>query len=521
MSEPNFPTPEELQKKLSEFMKNQFGEHVSIQTNLAPQQDEAAESDRTPDEPAAFAFDHLPRDIKAYLDRFVIKQDEAKKVLAIAVCDHYNNVNHVRELEARDEKRARELEYAKQNVILIGPTGVGKTYLIKHVAELIGVPFVKADATKFSETGYVGGDVEDLVRDLVQKAGGDVGLAQYGIIYIDEIDKIAAASNAGGRDVSGRGVQTTLLKLMEETDVPLRNPMDIQGQLQAAMEFQKSGGKPKRETINTRHVLFIVSGAFEKLKSVIEQRVKQSRIGFTAAPAGDVEDIELFKKATTRDFIDYGFEPEFIGRLPVRVVCEELTVPDLFQIMKRSEGSIIRQYERAFRAYGIEVFFEDEALWRIAQLAAEEKTGARGLLTVCEKILRQFKYELPGSGVKRFSVDATLIDEPAAVLKKLLEIGHHEKQEALAAIAREFAQRFTEKHHVRIEFSDDALARLVARAEHEQTHMRDLCERLFKDYEFGLRLAQGSGETLILTAEAIDEPDKFLSEWLVKAYRKG
>ena len=161
---------------------------------------------------------------------------------------------------------------------LVGPTGVGKTYLIKHIAELINVPFVKADATKFSETGYVGGDVEDLVRELVQKADGDVNLAQFGIIYIDEIDKIAAAAgNLIGRDVSGRGVQTTLLKLMEETEVPLRSMNDLQGQLQAAFEFQKRG-KAKRETINTRHILFVVSGAFERLKQQVSRRISQGRL---------------------------------------------------------------------------------------------------------------------------------------------------------------------------------------------------------------------------------------------------
>lgn len=522
MSDPKFPTPEELQQKLNDFMKNQFGSHVSVSTHLQaePEEDTSGQSETAEREDAPFEFKHLPRDIKAHLDRFVIRQDDAKKVLSIAVCDHYNNVNFMRDLAARDARKARETEYAKGNVILIGPTGVGKTYLIKHIAELIGVPFVKADATKFSETGYVGGDVEDLVRDLVHTANGDVTLAQYGIIYIDEIDKIASAPNLQGRDVSGRGVQTTLLKLMEETEVPVRNPMDIQGHLQAALEFQRSGSKARRETINTRHILFIVSGAFDKLKAVIERRVKQSRIGFgVEASRSDVLEAQLFNQVTTRDFIEYGFEPEFIGRLPVRVVCEDLTADDLFEIMKRSEGSIIRQYERAFRSYGIEVFFEDEALRRIAQLAAEEKTGARGLLTVCERILRPFKYELPGAGVTRFTVDVAHIEDPEQTLRKLLALGHQEKEKALADVAREWAQRLTERSNVRIEFSGDALARLVARCEAENVHMRELCDRLFKDFGFGLKLAQGSGETLLLMADAIENPDRFLSDWLVKAYR--
>jgi endopeptidase Clp ATP-binding regulatory subunit ClpX len=424
MSDPKIPSPEEIQEKLTEFMQSNFGDHVSVTTDVMTAHEETGSAEFNATEPdKAFEFNFLPRDIKAWLDRFVIKQDEAKKVLSIAVCDHYNNVNHVRELEAGpDADKAREIEYSKQNVILIGPTGVGKTYLIKHIADLIGVPFVKADATKFSETGYVGGDVEDLARDLVHKAGGDIAKAQFGIIYIDEIDKIASASNSQGRDVSGRGVQTTLLKLMEETEVPLCNPMDIRGQLQAAMDFQR-GKKPERETINTRHILFIVSGAFDKLKSLVERRLRKGEIGFSAQPSGLVLDNELFKLVSTRDFIEYGFEPEFIGRLPVRVVCEELTVDDLFEIMKRSEGSIIRQYERAFRAYGIEVHFEDEALRSIAALAALEQTGARGLLTVCERILRNFKYELPGSGVVRFTVNAGLIENPGAALKRLLEEG--------------------------------------------------------------------------------------------------
>ena len=175
-----------------------------------------------------------------------------------------------------------------------------------------------------------------------------------------------------GRDVSGRGVQTTLLKLMEETDVPLRSANDLQAQLQAAFEFQRRGGKAKRETISTRHILFVVSGAFERLKQQVSRRLTQGQIGFNAEPR-QVMDNELFQFVTTQDFIEYGFEPEFIGRLPVRVVCEELSADDLYKIMKFSEGSILRQYERAFRAYGIEISFEDEALRLIADSGGERE----------------------------------------------------------------------------------------------------------------------------------------------------
>src|SRR3954462_1883402 len=449
-SPPQFPSPEELKSKITDFMKQNFGDHVSVATITEPEQ-ATAEEDEKPAKIEEFEFHLLPRDIKAHLDRFVIKQEEAKKVLAIAVCDHYNHANYLRRLEREDPTRAEEIEYIKQNVILVGPTGVGKTYLIKHIADLIKVPFVKADATKFSETGYVGGDVEDLVRELVDKADGDVQLAQFGIIYIDEIDKLAAAGNMVGRDVSGRGVQTTLLKLMEETDVPLRSANDLQAQLQAAFEFQRRGGKAKRETISTRHILFVVSGAFERLKQQVSRRLTQGQIGFNAEPRL-LMDNELFQFVGTEDFIEYGFEPKFIGRLPVRVVCEELSAEDLYQIMRYSEGSILRQYERAFAAYGIEISFEDEALHLIAEAAAKEKTGARGLLTVLEKLFRDFKYHLAGSGLTQLRVSSELVREPERVLERLMAEGHRQEEVGLEKSALAFAAEFEKTHGLKLRF---------------------------------------------------------------------
>src|SRR5438477_7606935 len=516
---PPFPSPEELKAKITEFMKQNFGDRVAVTTFAEPEPAPAADEEKPKKtEHREFVFNCLPRDIKAHLDRFVIKQEEAKKVLSIAVCDHYNHAKYLRALEKNDPRRAEETEYIKQNVILVGPTGVGKTYLIKHIADLIKVPFVKADATKFSETGYVGGDVEDLVRELVHKGNGDVNLAQFGIIYIDEIDKIASAGNLIGRDVSGRGVQTTLLKLMEETEVPVRSMNDLQAQLQAAFEFQRRG-KAKRDTINTRHILFVVSGAFEKLKEQVARRVRHGQIGFSAQPI-QVMDNELFQHVTTQDFIEYGFEPEFIGRLPVRVVCEDLDAKDLFDIMKYSDGSLLRQYERAFRAYGIEISFEDEALQPIADAAAKEKTGARGLLTVFEKLFRDYKYYLAGSGLSQLRVTVDLVREPQRVLERLMAEGHKQEGKALEAGVRAYVDKFQREHGIEIVFDETAMTCLVERAQTERMTMTDLCAHLFKDYQFGLSLIKkNTAKTqFILNAAAIDAPDKFLSDLVVQSY---
>lgn len=512
----NTPSPDEIQRKLSEFVKSQYGDKV-VFANVPPQTEssQTGEGGAEPREKPknSFEFDFKPKDIKAYLDRFVIQQDDAKKVLSIAVCDHYNHVKRVEAGEALGE-------YSKQNVILLGPTGVGKTYLIRCIASLIGVPFVKGDATKFSETGYVGGDVEDLIRELVQRADGDVKLAQYGIIYIDEIDKIATPPNILGRDVSGRGVQTNLLKLMEETEVPLRSPTDIQAQLQAAFEFQRRG-KVKRETLNTRHILFIVSGAFDKIEDIVRARLREAHIGFAADTRTEVPDAQLYRQVSTGDFIKFGFEPEFIGRLPVRVVCDELGVDDLYHILKNSEGSIIRQYEASFAAFGIGVIFSDDGLRAIAEQAAKEKTGARGLVTVCERVLREYKYELPSSPVKQFVVNRAVAERPLEEMQRILHNQDFEERLVLREMAFEWAERFSQKHHLRLRFEDAAVDALVSRAQEKKKSVRDFCNELFKDYEFGLGLIRkNNAQTeFTLPAAAVEDPDKFLSDLVVASYR--
>lgn len=520
-------SPEEVTKKLEDFIKNTLGGQVlftRIDGTGGRRTEEDEEKTETPVRERSsetFEFSYKPADIKAHLDRFVIRQDEAKKVLATAVCDHYHHARMLRDDRESDTLGPR-LEFSKQNVIIIGPTGVGKTYLVKHIADLIGVPFVKADATKFSETGYVGADVDDLVRDLVAKANGDIELAEHGIIYLDEIDKLSSGPERLGRDVSGRGVQTALLKLMEETEVQLYAPNDIRSQMQ--MMFDTRKGRTGREVVNTRNILFIVSGAFNGLEKLIEKRTNRKSIGFVAEAREHAPE-HLFREARTKDFIDYGFEAEFIGRLPVRVVCDSLTADDMFQIMKNSEGSLIRQYEREFAAYGVKAVFEDDALHEIASRAEEEKTGARGLVTAWERVLRDFKFEVPSLELPEIRIDGALVKNPAqAIMRYRNEAANIEMKlgEAHAGEVRAFAERLQREHGFTLEFDAHAAGAIAARAQREGMSVEAMCTKLFKDYPFGLKLVtRSTGAThFTITTDAVANPDKFVSDLVVSACRQ-
>ena len=316
---------------------------------------------------------------------------------------------------------------------------------IKLIANKIRVPFVKGDATKFSETGYVGGDVEDLVRDLVREANGDIELAQYGIIYIDEIDKIASNRNIIGVDVSRSGVQRALLKPMEETEVDLKVPHDPISMIQEIERFRKTGKRDKR-AVNTNNILFIMSGAFGDLTRIVKKRIVDQEIGFGAKIKDSRDDTDILKHVKSEDLIEFGFESEFVGRLPVRAVFEKLTEDDLFEILKNPSNPIILGKKLDFAAYGIDIKFEDKALRILAKNAFNENTGARGLVSAVEGALLLFEKKLPSSDIKKFSVTASVIEDPEKSLETLMASSNHIKAnetfEKLLFEEKEFIKKY-------------------------------------------------------------------------------
>jgi endopeptidase Clp ATP-binding regulatory subunit ClpX len=412
------PDQKELEKELNQYLEKKYGDRVKLVVStfmpkVAPEQGAGQEHQ----EKRAFSgihFDMKPEELITYLNSFIVKQDEAKEILATKICTHYNKITF-----GQARPSAQGVGHIKNNIIMLGPTGVGKTYMIKLIAAKLGVPFVKGDATKFSETGYVGGDVEDLVRDLVHEADGDIDLAQYGIIYVDEIDKIASAGNILGPDVSRTGVQRALLKPMEETEVDLRVPHDPVSQMEALEHYRRTG-KRERKTVNTKNILFIVSGAFGGLDDLIKKRLRRQGLGFGAEISSNDQRNAFLPFANAEDLIEYGFESEFIGRLPVTAVFRELEIEDLYHILKNPQSPIIASKKRDFLSYGIDLKFEDRALWALAEMAYQQRTGARGLISAIERVLLKFERSLPSTDVMRLVVTEEMVADPEMSLGELL-----------------------------------------------------------------------------------------------------
>ena len=572
----------EIQKDLSDYLTKKYGRKIQF-AGFGPIPEPAGEKVEEDEKEkkvdlSAIHFDMKPEELKAYLDEYLVRQDDAKEVLATKICTHFNRIK-MYELNRKD-KRSDSVGEIKNNIIMIGPTGVGKTFLVKLIARKIGVPFVKGDATKFSETGYVGGDVDDLVRDLVYEAKGNIELAEYGIIYLDEVDKIAASSNLVGPDVSRSGVQRALLKPMEETEVELKVPHDPVSQMEALMEFQKTGKREKKK-INTRHILFIMSGAFNGLDEIVKKRLNRQGIGFGAEIRSKDEKVQYLKKVKAEDLIEYGFESEFIGRLPVLTVFEHLEVEDLYKILRNPKSPIVIGKKRDFKAYGIHLQFEDEALREIAESAFQERTGARGLVSAVERVLLKFEHTLPSTNIRHLVVTRAIVDDPAGELKKILDHPDDPGQEeafrrllleeeknleemlrrkatewqerygirfseqriqlitrrsaetqtdvegaveeiwAIHETAREFAEKFSGRNDLEMSFTEEAIDRLVEKVWEDGLEPADYLGRSFQNYEHGLKLIRektGKREFLI-SAEGMENPEQFLNGMIQETYR--
>ena len=347
-----------------------------------------------------------PKEIKQVLDDYVIGQEEAKIILSVAVYNHYKRISHEESIKNKDD----DVEIQKSNILLLGPTGCGKTLLASTLARILNVPFAIADATTLTEAGYVGEDVENILLKLIQAADGDVAKAERGIIYIDEIDKITRKSENPSitRDVSGEGVQQALLKIVEGTI--------------ASVPPQGGRKHPHQELIqiNTNNILFICGGAFEGLENIIKERTGKKSIGFgtNIQSTKEVSRYKVFEELLPQDLLKFGLIPEFIGRLPIVATLKELDKDALKQILVEPKNSLVKQYKKLFEIDDVELVFKDEAIEEIVNKAQERKTGARGLRSIIEEIMTDIMFEIPSNP----KIEKCIITKETVLNKKEPEV---------------------------------------------------------------------------------------------------